>query len=194
MRTKASARQDLSKQDLRALMRAERRCMDPATRHRCAARAAAQAARLLRSRRRVAVYLSHGDELGTGPLIRLLLKRGQRLCVPRLHGHSLIFVTLDRRTQLRRNRYGILEPVSRQRTGHIDAVVFPVLAFDACGRRLGQGGGYYDRTFARVRGYRRPLRIGYAYAVQQLDRVPSTPHDVGLHAIVTERGVQWPTG
>lgn len=182
------------KQELRALMRAERRCIDPAARRRCSIQAATHALRVLRKCRRVAVYLSQGHELGTGPLIQALLKRGHRLYVPRLHDHSLIFVALDRRTQLRRNPLGILEPISRQRGGRMDAVIVPLLGFDTAGHRLGQGGGFYDRALARSRPFRQPLRIGYAYAVQQLGRVPVASHDIDLHTIVTEQGVQWATG
>lgn len=184
----------VGKHELRALMRAERRCIDPATRRRCSIRAAAHALRELRQCHRVAVYLSQGHELGTGPLIEALMTRGHRLCVPRLHDRSLIFVALDRRTQLRQNPLGILQPVSRQRVDRIDAVIVPLLGFDAVGHRLGQGGGFYDRALARSRPFRQPLRIGYAYAVQKLDRVPVAAHDIGLHAIVTEQGVQWATG
>ncbi|RYG15926.1 MAG: 5-formyltetrahydrofolate cyclo-ligase, partial [Caulobacteraceae bacterium] len=50
---------------------------------------------------------------------------------------------------------------------------------------LGQGGGYYDRTFAA-----RPdaLRIGFAYVGQKVERLKLEPHDVRLHGVLTEAG------
>jgi 5-formyltetrahydrofolate cyclo-ligase len=60
-----------------------------------------------------------------------------------------------------------------------------LLAFDADGGRLGQGGGYYDRTFAALPDV---VRIGFAYAGQQVEQLPIEGHDVRLHGVLTERG------
>ena len=66
-----------------------------------------------------------------------------------------------------------------------DLIITPLLAFDDFGGRLGQGGGYYDRTFAA-----RPdaIRIGLAYAGQNIPRLPTEDHDVRLHGVLTEVG------
>ncbi len=69
-------------------------------------------------------------------------------------------------------------------------MVLPVLGFDAQGRRLGNGGGYYDRALAAPRAARRPLLLGYAYAVQEVPEIPAEPWDVKLDAVVTERGLR----
>ena len=68
-----------------------------------------------------------------------------------------------------------------------DLILTPLLAFDRFGGRLGQGGGYYDRTFAE-----RPdaLRIGFAYAGQGVERLTLEDHDVRLHGVLTEAGYQ----
>ena len=59
------------------------------------------------------------------------------------------------------------------------------IAFDRAGGRLGQGGGYYDRTFAALPG---AIRIGLAYAGQEADTLPTEPHDIRLHGVLTEMG------
>lgn len=66
-----------------------------------------------------------------------------------------------------------------------DLILCPLLAFDRLGGRLGQGGGYYDRTLAE-----RPeaLAIGLAYAAQQVERLPMDEHDKPLHGVLTEIG------
>jgi 5-formyltetrahydrofolate cyclo-ligase len=66
-----------------------------------------------------------------------------------------------------------------------DLIVTPLLAFDRRGGRLGQGGGYYDRTFAALP---EAVRIGFAYAGQQVDRLPIEAHDIRLHGVLTETG------
>jgi 5-formyltetrahydrofolate cyclo-ligase len=65
-------------------------------------------------------------------------------------------------------------------------LLVPLLAFDRQGRRLGYGGGFYDRTLAGLPGR---LAIGCAYAVQELDEVPAGPYDARLAMVATEAGV-----
>ena len=69
-----------------------------------------------------------------------------------------------------------------------DIVFTPALAFDRRGGRLGQGGGYYDRTIAALRAVRPVLVIGLAYAAQELPEIPMDEHDQRLDAILTETG------
>ena len=64
----------------------------------------------------------------------------------------------------------------------------PLVAFDRRGGRIGQGASHYDRAFARFPGAR---RLGFAWALQEVEAVPHDPWDEGLHAIVTER--EWIT-
>jgi 5-formyltetrahydrofolate cyclo-ligase len=91
---------------------------------------------------------------------------------------------------LRRNRYGIAEPVVLKRPPRLDLILLPLVAFDAQGRRLGMGGGYYDRLLQRARASRRPLRVGHAFGAQQVAAVPVAAHDVRLDAVVTEQGLR----
>ena len=67
----------------------------------------------------------------------------------------------------------------------IDWVLVPGVAFDAEGRRIGYGGGYYDRLLPLFE--RRATRVAGAFEVQLVDRVPAAPHDATVDAIVTER-------
>ena len=190
----------IRKQVLRRELRARRLSVSGAARKRAAARAAWHALRILgRYRARcVAVYLACGSELPTLPLIERLHARHIRLAVPRITGPGCMhFEWLDASTPLRRNRHGILEPARRGVRAwrrQFDAIVLPLVGFDARGHRLGAGGGYYDRWLARPRTMRRPRYLGYAYALQQVAQVPCEPWDVRLDAIITEKGLLWPTG
>ena len=65
-----------------------------------------------------------------------------------------------------------------------DAIMSPLIGFDREGNRLGQGGGFYDRAFAR---YASARRIGLAWSVQESDTLPVDSWDQRLHAVVTER-------
>ena len=66
----------------------------------------------------------------------------------------------------------------------------PLVACDSSGNRLGQGGGYYDRTFAFRRHcvhWGRPLLIGLAYDFQFVGELAAKPTDVPLDAVISER-------
>jgi 5-formyltetrahydrofolate cyclo-ligase len=173
----------------KALRRA--RAALPAATRRCAAHAAARClARLARAAgaRHVAAYLSIKEEIDTAPLIVLLRRQGCRVYVPKIDGARLRFAPL--RGALRANRFRIAEPVGGGRPPRLDLIVLPLVAFDADGRRLGMGGGYYDRLLARPRPARRPLRVGLAFAAQEVPAVPAGAGDARIDAIVTERGAR----
>ena len=66
------------------------------------------------------------------------------------------------------------------------SVLVPGLAFDAQGRRMGYGKGYYDKYFAR---YSECIKVGICYAVQIIDEVPTSQYDITMDAVATEQGI-----
>ncbi|HTY94589.1 MAG TPA: 5-formyltetrahydrofolate cyclo-ligase [Steroidobacteraceae bacterium] len=174
-----------------------RRAVPPSQR-RAAAKAVAGHIRRafnLRPGLRIGVYAPLPAELDTAALMRLAGQHRCRIYLPRLtdlRRRRMHFI--EARGALRRNRLGVLEPVqSRGVSGRgLDLVFVPLVGFDATGMRLGMGAGYYDRAFAfmRCRGHwLHPRLIGLAYSFQQLPHIEGAPHDVRLHAVVTEHGV-----
>lgn len=147
---------------------------------------------LFRRTRHLALYLGYGSEIDTRPLIELSLAQGKCVYVPKIVGEgSMQFVAIDAQTRMRRNRHGIDEPLGRtlQRNAHaMDLILLPLTAFDAAGRRLGTGGGCYDRALDFHRPQRRPAFVGYAYALQEAPALPAEPWDIPLDAVVTEHG------
>jgi 5-formyltetrahydrofolate cyclo-ligase len=90
---------------------------------------------------------------------------------------------------------GIPEPLSHCPTvapTAVDWVLVPGVTFDRTGRRLGYGGGYYDRLLPLVPA--RAPRIAGAFRVQIVERVPAGPHDMRVDAIVTEAETVLPPG
>lgn len=88
--------------------------------------------------------------------------------------------------QLGRDALGIPAPLAAPRVDPA-LLVLPCLGFDAAGYRLGNGGGYYDRTLPGLAG--RPLVVGVAYARCALRSIYPQPHDVPLDHVVTEEAV-----
>jgi len=147
----------------------------------------------------VLLYAAAGSEAPTKPLAGRLLRAGHRVFLPRLDRErpgEMDVVPVSSWDELVPGPYfGIPQPppdVPPVPPESLDAVVVPAVGFDRNGRRLGQGGGYYDRFFARLP--RRILRIGWAFSVQVVDELPSEKHDQGVDLIVTEAGVVRPPG
>lgn len=160
----------------------------PETNGRRAGRTAAQA---------VLVYVPFRSEADTWPLIRLLWQSGVPVAAPRTDkaSRSLALYRIHREGQLKPGAFGIAEPDPARcepvPPTAIGAMIVPGLAFDRKGGRLGYGAGYYDRLFRlyRARGWPMPLRIGFAFAAQLVDDVPTEGHDVPMDRVVTEEGV-----
>ena len=184
---------------LRREMRRRRRALSVSER-RSAARALSS--RLAGSRwfvnsRTIAVYLSNDGEIDLFPLVRRAWAMGKRTYLPRLFGPRLWFLPFHARSGLAANRFSIPEPAEparrRIRPMFLDLVLFPLVAFDASGSRLGMGAGFYDKTFEAVRRrtvWQGPRRIGVAYEMQRVDSLPVAHWDVPLDAIVTERAIR----
>jgi 5-formyltetrahydrofolate cyclo-ligase len=90
--------------------------------------------------------------------------------------------------------HGLTEPLAscpEVAVEAIDVMLVPGLAFDAAGRRLGHGGGYYDGAGRALRERRADagLMIGLAYDFQVVDACPADERDVAVDLVVTERRV-----
>lgn len=125
-------------------------------------------------------------EIDIRPLLEALFARGHPVLLPQTPkiGNPLIFRHWHPGAVMVRERFGTLRPEGE--IGVPGVVLAPLLAFDRAGRRLGYGGGFYDRT---LRGLPGVPAIGCAFAAQELDEVPAGDYDARLAAIATERGV-----
>lgn len=65
-----------------------------------------------------------------------------------------------------------------------DVIIVPGTAFTVDGARIGQGGGWYDRFL--LGRTEQAVLIGLAFAEQIVESLPTEPHDVPLHMVVTE--------
>jgi 5-formyltetrahydrofolate cyclo-ligase len=128
------------------------------------------------------------NEIDIRPLLLALHGRGHAVLLPVTppRGHALRFRRWWPGQRLVARVFGLHEPPPEAPCATPDFLLVPLVAFDAAGRRLGHGAGYYDRTLASLPQAR---RLGVAFAAQQVDRVPAGPHDVALPAIATERGI-----
>jgi len=103
-------------------------------------------------------------------------------------GQPLEFRRWDAKTPMETGPFGAMVPINAQIVVP-SVLIVPLVAFDGEGRRLGYGGGFYDRTLQNLRNAGETLAVGFAFAGQQLEEIPSEDTDQMLDAIVTENGV-----
>jgi 5-formyltetrahydrofolate cyclo-ligase len=138
-----------------------------------------------------AIYHASGSEMDARPLAEDLVKLGWSLALPWCEAPdtAVVFRAWRPGDRMAPDAAGISAPLARAVEVEPDLIICPVLAFDWAGGRLGQGGGYYDRTLARLRAQaKRPVVVGLAFSVQQVEAVPRLAHDQKLDAILTEKG------
>lgn len=138
----------------------------------------------------VSGFLAIGEEIDPAPLMQRLLAEGYRLCLPVMEGKGkpLVFRAWSPGEPLAETMWGIREPLPEAETLDPDIVLGPLLAFDTAGYRLGYGGGFYDRTLARLRALKPIVSIGIAFDEQRVDAVPHVDYDERLDWILTPTG------
>jgi len=186
------------KASLRKHLRAQRRSLSAADHAIRSARSAKAVTSLpvFRSGKRIALYLPFDREMDTAALIFAARRRGVRVFVPVIvdRRHARIrFYPLGGKS--RRGVFGIsvpsvlAHPVSPR---WLNLIVIPLVGADPKGRRLGMGGGFYDRALEfrrRRRHWRGPRVVGYAFECQRTGLEFAEPWDVTLDSLATESGL-----
>ncbi len=146
---------------------------------------------LYHNARTVMCYVSMRMEVDTHFLIKMMLRDGKTVCVPKV---------TDRNGQMRAallrswddlksvGSFGILEPsedAGSMDPNEIDLIVVPGVAFTPNGQRLGMGGGYYDRFLANTQA----VRMGFAFSCQIKQSLPTDEWDAKMDYLITQEGI-----
>ena len=180
-----------AKRALRERVLAARDALDGSTRTGDSAAIAHRIAGLasFRSAACVVLTLPFRSEWDTRALLHDALGRGAAVALPRVNQDSRMIElhrVRDAQADIATGYRGIPEPLAslpRMEAAEVEWIHVPGVAFDLQGRRLGYGGGYYDRLL--------PLlppgasRIAGAFELQIIDNIPAAPHDLWVHAIAT---------
>jgi 5-formyltetrahydrofolate cyclo-ligase len=138
----------------------------------------------------VMVFWSFGSEVDTAPLINALHARGIRVALPRIVEGDLEPRAYAPGDPVTETAFGAWEPSGGETLDPsvIDVVLTPAVVLDRSGRRVGYGGGFYDRFFLMTRPD--ALRVGLGFDLQLIDgNLPSGHFDLGLDTVVTESEV-----
>ena len=139
-------------------------------------------------------YLNFRSEAATRTIIDAALTAGKKVLLPKVDrkAHRLrLFEVKDLGADLEAGYMGIYEPmesVARPASPEeADLVIMPGVGFDTSGRRLGYGGGYYDRLIETLRPDAKLIAL--AFDAQVVDEIPAEEHDKKVDKIITESRV-----
>ena len=182
------------KKALRTLIRRKERTLDPAYKA-ASSEAICRCVLALEEFKRAKVVFAFAGtekEIDTSLLMSETIAAGKTLILPRCAAeHAIDLCVVRSADDLESGAYGILEPKQGcplVTAAEIDFAVVPCLSFDRAGRRLGQGGGYYDRLLPQLRC---PTAL---ICREQLlsPEVPVEEHDMRCTMLITENGVLAP--
>ncbi len=139
----------------------------------------------------VMFFLSFGSEVDTRPMVEETIERGKIALAPKTFPESRELVPsqiTDWEKDLTPGAYNIPEPRREALRPYpperIDLLIVPGVAFDPEKKRLGYGGGYYDRFFQSLKN-NTPL-VALAFELQILTEIPSDQWDRRVDLIITE--------
>lgn len=144
---------------------------------------------------KILIYASYRDEVPTYGLIESALREGKQVFCPKIEGpagnRTMSFYRIMALEELQEGFQGIPEPMVLQERRYEagknsrDLVLMPGTAFDRQRRRLGYGGGFYDRFCQAAQG---AARIALCFDCQLLEELPEEETDIRPERIVTESG------
>jgi len=135
-------------------------------------------------------FVGTSGEIDTAPILEDALRRGKRVGVPRCISRGIMEVREIRSLRdLEAGKYGIMEPGAHApviQAEEINLAIVPCMSCSHDGRRLGYGGGYYDRYLGRTRAVKAVI---CRERIMRAD-IPVEPHDQLMDMVISEHGVR----
>ena len=128
-------------------------------------------------------YLPYNQEVRTVPMLERALRDGKRVAVPKCYGDEMRFIWIDDLTKVEKGYAGIPEPIADGPVADDPQalVLMPGLAFDPEGRRIGYGGGFYDRFLANEPEH---PTLALCYAFQMMPKLETEEFDIPVDCVL----------
>ena len=141
------------------------------------------------SKKIIGGYYPVNFEVDDLAILRKFKKKNFSISLPVIKKNSQMdFYTWSFSELLKINKYGIPEP-EKKHIVYPDVLLIPLVAFDENLNRLGYGGGYYDRLIEKLSKKKNIIKIGLAFSIQEIDKVPINIYDQKLDYIVTNKNI-----
>lgn len=175
----------MDKKTLRKKIREQKRAMTPEQIETASAKLVEMflQTELYRNARTIYGYLPYNQEVRTVPILEQALADGKRVAVPKVYGEEMKFIYLPDLTRVECGYAGIPEPIADGPTGDDPTalVLMPGMAFTKEGKRMGYGGGFYDKFLASEPNH---PTIALCYDFQMLDDLPTEEYDVPVDLVL----------
>ncbi|MBQ9545013.1 MAG: 5-formyltetrahydrofolate cyclo-ligase [Clostridia bacterium] len=180
----------MTKSGLRALLKKKRDSLSPEERKKLSREASARVVEssVWKRCRKIALYCPIKSEADPEYIKNAALREKKTLLYPKCLGNEMEFFASDGKSGFSVSRFGIPEPQgSEPETDFSDTLmIIPCLGVDEKFFRLGWGGGFYDRFFAR---HRPAAAIGFVFSLQIVPSVFPEAHDAALDGTASEKGL-----
>lgn len=175
----------MDKQELRRTIRQKKREMTPEQ----IEAASAQLCQLfLQSReyhqaKTIYAYLPYNQEVRTQAIVLQAWSDGKQVAVPKIYGDEMRFIYITDLSQVEKGYCNIPEPVLDTPVAQDETalVLMPGLAFDPQGRRIGYGGGFYDKFLHKEPNH---PKVALCYDFQMVDELPVEEFDIPVDRVI----------
>lgn len=175
----------MDKKTLRKWIREQKRAMTPERIEEASRKLGEmfRATELYRKAKTIYGYLPYNQEVRTVPMLEQALVDGKKVAVPKVYGDEMKFIYLTDLTQVEVGYAGIPEPVADGPVADDPTalVLMPGLAFDKEGRRIGYGGGFYDKFLAQEPEH---STIALCYDFQMVSQLPTEEFDIPVDCVL----------
>lgn len=132
-------------------------------------------------------YLPYNQEVRTIPILERALLDGKRIAIPKIYGDEMKFIFMTDLSLVELGYKGIPEPKADAPVADDPTalVLMPGLAFDKQGRRIGYGGGFYDKFLAKEPEH---PTVALCYAFQMVDSLEIEEYDIPVDCVLCAEG------
>ena len=128
-------------------------------------------------------YLPYNQEVRTVPMLEQAMKEGKRVAVPKCYGDQMRFIYMDDLSKVEKGYANIPEPIADEPVADDPTalVLMPGLAFTTDGKRMGYGGGFYDKFLAAEPDH---PTVALCYDFQMVEDLPTEEYDIPVDCVL----------
>ena len=128
-------------------------------------------------------YLPYNQEVRTVPMLEQAMKDGKRVAVPKCYGEEMRFIYMDDLSKVEKGYANIPEPIADEPVADDQTalVLMPGMAFTKDGKRMGYGGGFYDKFLAAEPNH---PTVALCYSFQMVEDLPTEDYDIPVDCVL----------
>lgn len=137
----------------------------------------------------ICIYMDYKKEVKTDFILSKALADGKNVYIPKIKDDEMFFTLVEKQRDFIVNKFGIMENKNEKNileNSDNCLVVVPLVAYSEDRRRIGYGGGFYDKWMSNNSNN---IYVGLAYDFQLTDFSGFEEHDLKLDCIITEKRV-----